>query len=90
MPHHCVHCGYYPQPAIRGSREKVLSGLLGGYHIREIAARMNVSNAYVSQEVARLYSILGVKRRSQLSNYWGCELFQIGLGELGIYTARPN
>jgi DNA-binding CsgD family transcriptional regulator len=68
----------------------IVNGILDGQKYVEIGKSLHLSSNYVKQEASKLCRMLGVVSRLQLANYWNCELFQIGLKELGIYEARTH
>jgi len=63
-----------------------MRALVAGLHYSEIARFNHVSTAHVKKESRRICKTLGLKNRNQLTEYWYCELFQIGMRELGIYN----
>jgi DNA-binding CsgD family transcriptional regulator len=50
----------------------------------EIAQKLGISQPATKARLARVFEKLGVRSRVQLAVYWECELFQIGLRELGL------
>ena len=65
-----------------------MRALVAGLHCTEIAKLQRVSHVHIAKESLRICRTLGVKDRNQLTEYWYCELFQIGMKELGIYEPR--
>lgn len=89
----CPTCGQKTRVELTTSEEEVLSLLSRGYCTKEIGIRMEISARTVKSYLARIYFKLGVDPEKlhchiRVATWWNCELFQIGLRELGMISGN--
>lgn len=63
----------------------VIRLILSGYSNQDVATKLGCSEGAVKLRIERINATLGIKSfRREAPKYMDCELFQIGLRELGI------
>lgn len=85
----CPHCGYeLPEGVLTPIEVRVAALAAEGYGSTEIAEEVGTSVQTVKNQLGMVYRELDVPRndlaRIKLAVWWNCELFQIGLKELGL------
>lgn len=79
----CQACGQ-PWNPLTAQELRVVEILVCGRSNREIAADLGVTVRCIKSYILRLFRKTGTKNRIELARAWSCELFQIGLHELGL------
>ena len=71
---------------------QVILLIADGYDFRQIAARRRIRQRYVRDLVKSACRKLGCRNRYALILAWECELFHVGLRELGLlpYSVKPR
>lgn len=91
----CPHCGKNAGDVLKPEDLAVIKGICDGLPNVEIGKRLGIGTRTVKGRLTRIYKILDINwpsehergfdhRRVILACRWHCELFQVGLRELGI------
>lgn len=85
----CPHCRHQFTPTLSTVEMQLATLAAEGLHAKEIATETGTAVQTVKNQLNRLCMKLGVPRyeyatRVKLAIYLNCELFQIGLKELGF------
>jgi len=86
---YCPHCGHELPKALTPEELRIASLMGTGYGATGIAEETRKNLGTIKNHLSSVYRKLGVPHadystRTKLAVWWNCELFQIGLQELGL------
>lgn len=89
MHKNCPMCGHRLRAPLSPTQVQIAALVAEGAHLRDITEARRSSMSTVKNQLQEIYRKLGIDPRDKsgmvkLAVYMNCELFQIGLKELGV------
>ena len=83
----CTKCGHRIEPFTE--REiAVIHGIIMGMSDREICQLRGMPKDAAKHSAGSVYSKIGARNRIEAAKWLRCELFRIGLREIGLLSAK--